>query len=509
MAASRTLPQPDFPRKSPIGRRGVLTLTGFGIKIRMQSGHLEIEDGIGPERRTIRLARIGHNLKRLVCISEDGFATLAALKWISDVGASFVMLNRNGKVLFATGPNAPSDVRLRRAQAMAHTSGAALRIARELIDQKLSGQEQVARHKLTAPDCAARIHCYRSELAEAEDLNQVRLIESRAAAVYWSAWRVLPIIFPTKDQRRVPAHWRVFGTRVSPLTGSPRLAVNPANAILNYLYSLLESEARLAAVTLGLDPGLGVLHVDTKARDSLACDLMETARPQVDAYLLDWIMREPLKRQWFFEMPDGNCRLTASFTAQLSETAPMWERAVAPFAELVTRAFWSSSAKLIREPAPPTRLTQRTKREVKGAPPLPPAVKAPRRNNLCSVCGSDIKSESRKCIRCSIGDATTNMVEAARIGRLTANSPDARKKHAITARKNALAQHAWKPTDQPEWLTPEFFGQKIQPVLASVSMSTIRSLIGVSKWYASKIRQGYRPHPRHWLTLSKLIEINS
>lgn len=282
MAASSTLPQHPTSRKSPIGRRGVLTLTGFGIKIRMQTGHLEIEDGVGPERRRIRLARIGHNLKRLVCISEDGFATLAALKWISDVGASFVMLNRNGKVLFATGPNAPSDVRLRRAQAVAHTSGAALRISRELIDQKLAGQEQVARHKLSSPECAEKIHCYRSELAEADDIDRVRLVESRAAAVYWSAWRTLPIIFPTKDQRRVPAHWLVFGTRVSPLTGSPRLAVNPPNAMLNYLYSLLESEARLAAAALGLDPGLGVLHVDTKARDSLACDLMEPARPHVD-----------------------------------------------------------------------------------------------------------------------------------------------------------------------------------------------------------------------------------
>jgi len=48
---------------------------------------------------------------------------------------------------------------------------------------------------------------------------------------------------------------------------------------LNYLYALLEAEARLAAATLGLDPGLGVLHVDTQARDSLACDLMEAARP--------------------------------------------------------------------------------------------------------------------------------------------------------------------------------------------------------------------------------------
>jgi CRISPR-associated endonuclease Cas1 len=509
MAASIFVSQDLAYRKSPIGRLGVLTLTGFGIKIRMQAGHLEIEDGFGPERRTIRLARIGHNLKRLVCISEDGFATLSALKWISDVGASFVMLNRNGKVLFATGPNAPSDVRLRRAQAVAHTSGAALRISRELIDQKLAGQEQVARHKLAAPECASKIHCYRSELAEADDLDRVRLIESRAAAWYWTAWRALPVNFPTKDQNRVPAHWKVFGTRVSPLTGSPRLAVDPSNAILNYLYSLLESEARLAAAALGLDPGLGMLHVDTRARDSLACDLMEPVRPKVDAYLLDWIMRGPLKRQWFFEMPDGNCRLMASFTAQLSETMPEWARAVAPFAEWVSRALWSSSAKLVREPAPPTRLTQRIKREVKGAPPLPPPIRAPRRENLCPECGKTIRPESAKCARCGIQDATNNMLEAARIGRETANSPEARKKHAITARKNALAQHSWKDSDQPAWLTPEVFSEKIQPLLSSVSMSAIRSALGVSKWYASKIRKGYRPHARHRQALARLAGVSS
>jgi CRISPR associated protein Cas1 len=172
----------------------------------------------------------------------------------------------------------------------------------------------------------------------------------------------------SRDLARVPSHWWVFGTRVSPLTGAPRLALNPPNAILNYLYSLLESESRLAAAALGLDPGLGVLHVDTKARDGLACDLMEPARPQVDAFLLDWIMKEPLKREWLFEQGDGNCRLMAPFTARLLETAPMWGRAIAPFAEWVTRALWSSSAKLARESAPPTRLTQRLKREAKGAP---------------------------------------------------------------------------------------------------------------------------------------------
>jgi CRISPR/Cas system-associated endonuclease Cas1 len=101
----------------------------------------------------------------------------------------------------------------------------------------------------------------------------------------------------------------------APLTGSPRLAVSPPNAILNYLYAVLESEWGLAAAALGLDPCMGVLHVDAPNRDSLACDLMEPVRPQVDAFLLDWITRETLKREWFFEQRDGNCRLMARRSA--------------------------------------------------------------------------------------------------------------------------------------------------------------------------------------------------
>src|SRR5215470_6570647 len=95
---------------------------------------------------------------------------------------------------------------------------------------------------------------------------------------------------------------------------------------------------------------------------------MDPARPQVD----EWaricsigFWGEPLKRQWFFEQSGGNCRLMAPFTDQLSETARVWGRAVAFFAECVTRELWSSSAKLVREPSPPTRLTQRRKQEVK------------------------------------------------------------------------------------------------------------------------------------------------
>src|SRR5207248_4078124 len=114
MAASSTLPQQSEYRNRPVGRSGVLTLTGFGLKVRMQSGHLEIEDGIGPDRRRLRLPRVGHGLKRLVIISSNGFVTLEALRWLVDQQAAFAMLDRDGKVLVITGPVHSSDARLRR-----------------------------------------------------------------------------------------------------------------------------------------------------------------------------------------------------------------------------------------------------------------------------------------------------------------------------------------------------------------------------------------------------------
>jgi CRISPR-associated protein Cas1 len=190
---------------------------------------------------------------------------------------------------------------------------------------------------------------------------------------------MLPINFPKKDEHRVPEHWRTFGTRVSPLTGSPRRAVNPSGAVLNYLYAILESECRLAAAALGLDAGLGVLHVDAPARDSLACDLMEAVRPDIDDFFLRWVTREMLKREWFLEQKDGNARLMASLAIKLSETAPMWGRAVAPIAEWVAGTLWSGRRKQSGAVSLPTRLTQRRKRETKGSSSLPSPISPPRR----------------------------------------------------------------------------------------------------------------------------------
>lgn len=506
MAASVKLSQSCFSSKSPIIKSGVLTLHGFDIRVRVQRGHLEIEDGIGQERRKITLPRVGHRLRRLVCVSEDGFVTLSALRWLTDQDAAFVMLKRNGKLLNVCGPVSKSDVRLKRAQALAHQNGKALEISRELIRAKIEGQERVAREQLKDPAASERIAQFRRRLTEAENLDAIRHLEAQAAAIYWGAWSEVPVLFPRQDAKRVPDHWLRFGARHSPLTGQPRLAVNPPNAILNYCFALAESECRLALSACGLDPSMGFLHVDTAYRDSLALDLLETIRPSIEAWLLAWMMQEPFRRSDFFETSTGNCRLMSRLCSQLSETAPTWGKLVAPWAEYVVRSLWTG-VKSGRNSTAATRLPQQRRVQGKGKV-LKVSVKQPKADHLCRGCGTAITPERTNCGDCVIGGATERLLNASKLGRVAALKPEARARHVASRRRHAEATSEWNASMQPYWLTGQLYTEKIQPLLVGKSSSDIAKHLGVSRWYAGRIREGYRPHPRLWSALATLAGVS-
>ena len=485
--------------------RGVVTLYGYGINVRVERGHLVLHDGIGPDRFAARLPRVGHGLERLIVIGSDGLVSLAALRWLADQNASFVMLERDGSVLLTTGPVRPSDEKLRRAQARAGDTGAAIQIARALIQHKLASQEELARETLRDSAAAGRIAVTRAALPSAPTIAAIRILEAQGALAYWSAWQNVQIMFPKKDLPRIPEHWRVFGARRSPLTGSPRRAVNPANAILNFLYALLESEARIAAAAMGLDPGLGFLHLDAPNRDSLACDLMEPVRAQVDAYVLNWISREPLKREWFFEQRDGNCRLMAPLAMRLSETASVWRQAVAPITEAVAQALWNSLDKRERRNSPPgTRLTQRRSREAKGAVVPEPAT-PPKPQSVCRLCGTSIDNGAHYCRECRLMLASDRMTEVAPSGWAATQGSRAQALRAESQTRHGNAKRAWDPTTHPAWLNEDVYRTKVQPGLREITVSKIASAVGISWAYASNIQKGkVRPHPRHWVKLAEL-----
>jgi CRISPR-associated endonuclease Cas1 len=509
MAASHNLPQPPVSGESHISKSGVLTIHGFGVRLRMQSGHLEIEDGVGPDRRKIKLARVGHGLRRLVCISEDGFTTLGALKWLADIGASFVMLNRDGRVLFVTGPTAPSDARLRRAQALALGNGVGLEISRKLIDAKLEGQEQLVQEGLKDSPTAQEIAAFRERLLTADTFPAIRVLEAHAAVAYFATWRNIPVLWPKADLRRVPEHWLTVGSRHSPLSGGPRLAVTPVHAILNYCFALLESETRRAVAALGLDPILGLgLHTDTPNRDSLALDVLEPARVEIEKWVLHWITQEPLRRADFFETPTGNCRLMSHLCAKLAETAPVWGKLVSPWAEYVAERLWASTNPAKSERRLATPLTQQHRRIAKNRPAFA-RVNLPKTKRVCRGCGVQIPSNTSHCGECNLQNTKERIVEIARIGRIAGHSPAAIAKQAATQRRHGEARRQWNPSDMPAWLTPQAFSEKVQPTLAEVSATAIAKKIGVSIGYAGRIREGYRPHPRHWQTLAELVGVSA
>ena len=337
-------------------------------------------------------------------------------------------------------------------------------------------------------------------MPDAENLDALRLLEAHAAVAYWNSWRDLSILWPKSDVCKVPAHWRTFGTRASPLTGGPRLAVNPPNAILNYCFALLESEARLALVTLGLDPGIGFLHPARAYRDSLALDVMETVRPEIERWLYEWVTTEPLRRTDFHEIGTGNCRLMSSLCSQLSETAPTWGALIAPWAEFVAQTI---SSGIRAKPAIATRLTQRNRREVKNA--VIPTVTKPRPQHLCGNCGAGIVRGKRICRQCWRAQTAKEFKE----GRKLAQCPD-----AITKRADTMLQHRkeirnWKPANLPAWLTHDVYVNQVQPALASIAKVRIRSVLGVSEPYSSLIQEGKRvPHPRHWQVLARLVGVS-
>lgn len=143
---------------------------------------------------------------------------------------------------------------------------------------------------------------------------------------------------------RVPAHWTTFTARKSPIDtakNNAHHAADPINALLNYAYRLAEIECRLACLSVGLDPAMGLHHADKPGRDSFALDLVEILRPQVDRFILDLLCANGpmryLSPTLFAEEPDGACRLVPPITHLLAEQALCWAQAIAPHADHVAR----------------------------------------------------------------------------------------------------------------------------------------------------------------------------
>lgn len=497
-------------------RNGVLVLGGYGLRVAVERRHLVVEGGVCEERYRGRLPKATAELERLVVLGHTGFVTLEALRWLKDVGAAFVQVDVDGQVIAASAPAGLNDARLRRAQALAPSNGVGMKVARELARRKLEAQLAVIARFTDGQSAAAVIGSSLGTMERALTPARLRLLEADAAAAYWKAWASVAVQFVRREEARVPEHWRTFGTRTSPLSRSPRLAANPANALLNYLYAVLEGEARIAALTMGLDPGMGVSHADQPNRDSLALDLMEPLRPEVDAHVLELLKRQVFRAADFFETRQGVCRVLPPLTHLLAETAPQWAQRIAPIAEWAAAAFTLASGSRVRRL--PTLLTQAHRSAGRDGlrrqlPKKPEALK-PALIAACRMCGEILPLPGRSyCDDCrrvikTEGLATFKASGPAALARLMAEGRDpthggeaARKRAASLARRQYEAARWERSHTRPG---REEFRRTVLPGLQSVPLRRMANATGLSIRYCSLIRRGlYVPHPRHWVALTR------
>lgn len=382
---------------------------------------------------------------------------------------------------------------------------------------KLEDQRRVLERIADSEEVRRTIEACIDDVGGASNLDAIRIAESIAAARYWECWSDVEVRFPRAELTAVPQHWLRFGTRASAIANGPRLAVNPANAVLNCLYRLLEVETRLALFVAGLDPGIGIVHLDQRGRDSLALDAMEAARPQVDAFALDLFEGHVFTRTDFTELATGHCRIGPDLARTLADTMPRWATAIGPVVEEIAKMLLEASGSTERLP---TRLSQTNRsrgregiRREERRQPRPPKV---RLATACERCGAPTAKVGRRlCGPCLAADQAKRAQRFARAGRDAllrlraegrdpAAAPEVRAKmHATKERTHAL-DRAWN-AEHREKPDPDIFFRDVLPRIQGVPLRRLAEVTGLSFTHCGQIRRGLKvPHPRHWEALRAL-----
>jgi CRISPR-associated protein Cas1 len=221
-----------------------------------------------------------HSIENIVCF---GFKALSPplMAFCAENNVGICYLSENGRFLARVHGPQHGNVLLRKAQyAIADDEAESLMIARPIIAAKVANYRNLLlRHQRNHPDecsesvvSAANLMGNRlSEIQRALTLDELRGHEGECASVYFG---VLSLLMTAQQEDFA------FSIRTK------RPPLDPANALLSFLYAILANDVRSAVETTGLDPQVGFLHQLRPGRPSLALDIMEEFR----AYLGDRIV---------------------------------------------------------------------------------------------------------------------------------------------------------------------------------------------------------------------------
>jgi len=193
--------------------------------------------------------------------------------------------------------------------------------ARSVVGAKLENHVRFLRRRASQgalselASVALQIKALSRHLEGEEDIDRIRGIEGYAARQMYGVFGLLikNEKFEFKGRNRRPP-------------------LDPVNALLSFVYTLLTNEVQNAIKIAGLDPYLGALHEPGRGRPSLACDLVEEWRAWGERMVLtlinrkvvmpeDFVFRKPVKSgDRPVEMKPEVCRaLITAFEKQMEQ----------------------------------------------------------------------------------------------------------------------------------------------------------------------------------------------
>ena len=101
---------------------------------------------------------------------------------------------------------------------------------------------------------------------------------------------------------------------------------DPVNALLSLGYTMLLREVDQTLQRVGLDPAFGFYHKTSHGRSSLACDLLELYRTQIDFFVYELLAEQVLKSEHFTYQLNA-CLLTKEGRSRFF---PAYQKAMKP-----------------------------------------------------------------------------------------------------------------------------------------------------------------------------------
>jgi CRISPR-associated protein Cas1 len=302
--------------------QSALILAGYGVSLRIHGGALEIKNGLThypQQRETYLLFRGDADLPERIILSDcSGSISFDVLSWLSEQKISLIRIDWRGEIVCVGGGSGYSANPFRVQWQLETRGNPTLRIeyCRSIIAKKIEASiatlEKSVRRSEKWERAISTAYGALTKLdgKSPETIIELRALEANCAAAYFRSWQGIPIKWRGTSRRPIPDNWHTIQQRSSPfhLAGN-RNGAHPVNAILNYAYTVLESEIRIKAIADGYDPTIGIMHEGHDGSSKFVFDLMEPERPKVDRAILDIIKAAVFDPADFTIRGDGVVRL--------------------------------------------------------------------------------------------------------------------------------------------------------------------------------------------------------